>query len=381
MATINKFDKSSGFIVPAKHYAGLTGPSAKFALSKNDYFAGITFLCEWITRDSFYHDPASGGNKGVLINTHPGITLTYQTKRLDKIFAGTSAAPIVNEIKGAIKSGNITPNMRNTKFSPSDYYKMFQAIEPSYTNDAYKLIRNNLERNKFASEILSGYKKGTKEYEDMKTRLTQRVVNQLPASAFSVIQQGVYKCGSAGFGRFKTLLNGTISAGLDLQNQDRHLQENAKSIVYTYSTKSGRKTDTRVMEIHRLFYVSGKGISPKLGEKIVDGIALTPSEMKQIQELSKKAGITNIVKGNKTVFSDISTDFEKGKNINYDSEIANTGIKDMKTSKLIRDSNKTITVTPPATSGKSFDKPKNIGNNESITAKYLNAKKVYSDYN
>ena len=63
---------------------------------------------------------------------------------------------------------------------------------------------------------------------------------------------------------------------------------------------------------------------------------LTAAEMKQIQELSKKAGITNIVKGNKTVFSDISTDFEKGKNINYDSEIANTGIKDMKTSIVLR---------------------------------------------
>ena len=49
------------------------------------------------------------------------------------------------------------------------------------------------------------------------------------------------------------------------------------------------------MEIHRLFYVSGKGINPKLGEKIVDGIELTAAEMKQIQELSKKAGITKVV--------------------------------------------------------------------------------------
>ena len=68
--------------IPQHMLQGLTGQAAGYAVSRGDYFGGITFLAEAVRSNAFYFDPASGSKgKGTLINTHPGIKLSYQSDK------------------------------------------------------------------------------------------------------------------------------------------------------------------------------------------------------------------------------------------------------------------------------------------------------------
>jgi hypothetical protein len=130
-----------------------------------------------------------------------------------------------------------------------------------------------------------------------KSDVLREVKRNLPAPSYAVLQHLAYKYGNGGINRFTSLLDKSISAALDEPNQDKHLEEGAKFIVYHYRDKNNRLIqDTRAMNIHRLFYVSGLKFSPDLNMKIVTGIGrLDEKERAVVNEVTTRAGIKPII--------------------------------------------------------------------------------------
>jgi hypothetical protein len=280
----------AGFI-PQHMLRGLSGKAAGYAISQGDFFGGVTFLAEGVRNNAFYFDPASGSKgKGILINTHPGITLKYQKDyEIRKMFNATTLAPMTNEILNGVKSGTITPRMKAATLVISDYYNMFNQINGKYSAGADNAIMNVIGKNKFARDMLS--------HGATKSDVLREVKRNLPAPSYAVLQHLAYKYGNGGINRFTSLLDKSISAALDKPNQDKHLEEGAKFIVYHYRDKNNRLIqDTRAMNIHRLFYVSGLKFSPDLNMKIVTGMGrLDEKERAVVNEVTTRAGIKPII--------------------------------------------------------------------------------------
>lgn len=292
---LGNFKPDAGFI-PQSMLKGLTGKASAYAISQGDYFGGVTFLAEGVRSNAFYFDPASGSRgKGILINTHPGITLPYQTDaEIRKMFGRTTLAGMTDEIISGVKRGQITANMRNSTLVISDYYNMFNDINQKYSVGADNALKGRLSQNRFAKEML----------EDGKT--TQEVMREikrnLPAPSYAVLQHLSYKYGPGGIRKFGSLLDHSISAALDPENQTEHLQNGAKHIVYHYRNKNNELIqDTRAMNIHRLFYTSGVRFSPELNMKIVTGSQLNNNEQAVVSAVAKQAGVGSIVQAGKPI--------------------------------------------------------------------------------
>lgn len=316
--------KGDSKFIPQSMLKGLTGQAAAYAVSKGDYFGGVTFLSEGVRSKAFYFDPASGSRgKGVLINTHPGITLPYQSEsEIRKIFGNTSLSPMTDEIIRGVKHGQMTNNMRQAQLRVGDYYNMFKHVQDKYSAGAHNALLGVISQNPFAKELLSEGKS--------KQEVLKEVKENLPVTSYAVLQHLAYKYGNGGIKKFTSLLNATISAGLDTENQEEHLAKGAKHIVYHY--RDGKNTlhqDTRVMNIHRLFYTAGVRFSPELNMKIVGNKELTQEEEKLVNEVSKEAGLGKLVDKGKIKLPDgtiNSTKNSKSDKMELEVESANKGI-------------------------------------------------------
>ena len=286
---LNGYKAESGFI-PQNMLRGLTGKASAYAIANGDYFGGITFLAEGVRSNAFYFDPASGSRKGILINTHPGITLKYQSaEEMRRMFGHTSIRNMTEEIIQASRNGQMTSRMRSAQLVVADYYNMFKEINRKYSRGADIALREHLDRNSYAKALMAqGLNRN-----DIMTRIKQN----LPAPSYAVLQHLSYKYGEGGIKRFHNLLDKSISAALDLPNQDKHLQDGARFIVYHYRNKNNQLIqDTRAMNIHRLFYTSGVKFSPELNMKLVTGGQLDNNEQTLVNSVAKSAGVDDIVK-------------------------------------------------------------------------------------
>lgn len=287
----------------------LIGKAAGYALTKGDYFGAITFLCEGVYPKAFYYDPASGGRRGTLVNTHPGITLSLQPENTIRgIFANTSLRDMTDEIvakslgKGASKG--ISGNMASARLQVSDYYHMFQRIEGTYSKGTYNALAGRLSSHPMAKQLLA---KGMDKAEVM-----EEIQSNLSPASYSVLQQLAYKYGNGGIKKFGKLLDYTINAALNPDNADKHLANGAKHIVYQYM--NGKKQwvqDTRVMNIHRLFFLSGEKFSPEMNLKLITGGKLDADEEKIVKEVAKKAGVSSIIKDGKLDLPDSTPESKK----------------------------------------------------------------------
>lgn len=298
-----KYGKNPNFI-PQSMLKSLHGKAAAYSISKGDYFGGITFLSEGVYPKAFYFDPASGNSKyGVLINTHPGITLKFQSKQeIKQMFQNTSIGHLTDEIVDAAHvTKRMTPAMKEARLQVSDFYKMFHVIEGKYTKGADDALKNRIDDNPFSKKLLaSGMSKN---------EILKQIKEDLPITSFAVLQQLSYKYGQKNINKFTKLLDSTISAALDKDNQEQHLANGAKYIVYHF--KNGQNQliqDTRVMNIHRLFYTAGVKFSPEINLKLATGTKLEGDELKQVQEIAQKAGVSNIIKDGKLNVPDSTPD-------------------------------------------------------------------------
>lgn len=284
------YKPDAGFI-PQSMLRGLTGRASAYAISQGDYFGGITFLAEGVRSNAFYFDPASGSRgKGILINTHPGITLPYQKDHeIRKMFGRTTLAGMTDEIINGVKRGQITPNMRNAQLVISDYYNMFNDINQKYSVGADNALKGRLNNNRFAKELMNNGMSANDVMREIK--------RNLPAPSYAVLQHLSYKYGPGGIKRFGSLLDHSISAALDKDNQEQHLANGVKHIVYHYrNSRNELIQDTRAMNIHRLFYTSGVRFSPELNMKLVTGGNLNAQEQATVNDVAKQAGLGQIVK-------------------------------------------------------------------------------------
>lgn len=323
-ATGKSYDAAGGF-VPQSLLKGQTGAAAKYALSKGDYFAGITFLCEGVRPNAFYFDPASGGKYGTLINTHPGITLSLQENAtIHRIFHNTSLSPLSNEIVASVRAGRISQAMRVSKLQTSDYYQMFNVVEERYSRGADNAMKRRFQHVPEANALL---KQGMSPQQ-----VLMKIKQNLPPQVYSVLEQVSYKYGAGGINRFRPLLDATIKAGLDLPNQQRHLENGAKHIVYQYTNKNKQVIqDTRVMNIHRLFYTAGNRFSRELDMKIVGNEQLNAQEISLVNQVANKAGIPSPVKNGRVEMPDATKDtvisgYNQKGDINLDVNAINRGI-------------------------------------------------------
>jgi hypothetical protein len=279
--------------IPQHLLKSQTGQAAKYAISRGDYFAGITFLCEGVRPNAFYFDPASGGKYGTLINTHPGITLPFQKDHeIRAMFKGTSIAGITEEIIAGVRSGKMTTNMKQARLQTSDYYNMFRVVEAKYTRGADEALKKRLAHVPESKALLAQ----GKSLNDVLNTVKQ----QLPAPSYSVLQQLSYKYGTRGINRFTKLLDSSIKAALDPANREQHLANGSKHIVYHYvNSKKQVIQDTRVMNIHRLFYTAGAKFSNELNMKLSSNETLTAQEEQLVNNVAKQAGIPPVIKNGK----------------------------------------------------------------------------------
>lgn len=316
--------KSDAKFIPQHMLKGLTGQAAGYAISRGDYFGGVTFLSEGVRSNAFYFDPASGAKgKGTLVNTHPGITLTYQTdKEIRNMFGNTSLSPLTEEILRSVRGGTISPNMRNSHLRVGDYYNMFKHVQDKYTAGANNALMGVMQNNPFAKSMLAQGK--------TKQETLRAIKENLPVGSYAVLQHLAYKYGNGGIKRFTSLLNHTISAGLDVKNQEQHLANGAKYIVYHYRDKSNTMhQDTRVMNIHRLFYTAGVKFKPELNLKIATNQTLTEEETKLVNSVAQTAGLGKLVKDGHVKFPDgtiSSTKNSQSEKYQLDIDAANKGI-------------------------------------------------------
>lgn len=304
---LGKYNNSK--FIPQHLTKTLIGKAAGYALTKGDYFGAITFLCEGVYPKAFYYDPATGGTRGTLVNTHPGITLSLQPDNTIRgIFVNTSLRHMTEEIVDKAKyNRGISSNMANARLQVSDYYHMFQKIEGKYSQGAYKALEGRLAGHPLAKPLLA---KGMSKAEVM-----EQMQSELSPASYSVLQQLAYKYGNGGIKRFGKLLDATISAGLDPDNQEKHLAQGAKHIVYQYmNSKKQWIQDTRVMNIHRLFFLSGEKFSPELNLKLITGSKLDKSEEELVSKVAKKAGVPNIIKDGRLDLPDGTIDTVKQAN-------------------------------------------------------------------
>ena len=166
--------KGDSKFIPQHMLKGLTGQAAGYAISRGDYFGGVTFLSEGVRSNAFYFDPASGAKgKGTLVNTHPGITLTYQTdKEIRNMFGNTSLSPLTEEILRSVRGGTISPNMRNSHLRVGDYYNMFKHVQDKYTAGANNALMGVMQNNPFAKSMLAQGKTKQETLINIKENLT-----------------------------------------------------------------------------------------------------------------------------------------------------------------------------------------------------------------
>lgn len=334
---LGKYENSK--FIPQSLAKTLIGKAAGYALTKGDYFGAITFLCEGVYPKAFYYDPATGGTRGTLVNTHPGITLSLQSeKTIRGIFSNTSLKDMTDEIVyKSLKNKGISPNMANARLQVSDYYHMFQKIEGGYSKGAYDALSGRLSSHPMAKKLLnSGMSK---------SEVMEQIQSELPPAAYSVLQQLAYKYGNGGIKRFGKLLDHTISAGLDPDNQDQHLANGSKFIVYQYmNSKKQWVQDTRVMNIHRLFYTAGEKFSPELNLKLITGSKLDPLENDIVKNVAKKAGVPNIIKDGQLDLPDGNAESKKysgTEKIKLNTNTINKGVS------VVNQNFKPIDVEPP----------------------------------
>lgn len=347
-------DELGGFI-PSKHMQGLNGKAAAVALAGGDYFAAITFLCEGVRTKAFYMDPATGGRYGALVNTHPGITLKFQTNdEIKRIFQASSISPMTNHIIDNVRSGTISPQMRNATLQIDDYYKMFRQIEGKYAKGAESALLHHMKTNPYAKELLK-----TKS----QAEVLKEIKSGLPPASYSVLQQLSYKYGPGKVKSFSGLVQGSISAALDEKNRDEHLVNGAKHIVYQYmNSKKQWVQDTRVMGLHRLFFTAGERFSKDLNYKLVTGQALSGSELALVKDVASKAGVGNLV-GNNGVLNipDATKESVKSKSsedLKLNTDLANKGVTSVN-----------FNFKPQAIDGGGERKEKSIVNTEAIKEK------------
>lgn len=316
--------KGDAKFIPQHMLRSLTGQAAGYAVSRGDYFGGITFLSEGVRSNAFYFDPASGSRgKGVLINTHPGITLPYQSdKEIRNMFGNTSLAGMTEEILRGVRNGQMSSNMKNAHLRVGDYYNMFKHVQDKYTAGANGALLGVMNKNSFAQKLLA---EGHSKQEVLRT-----IKEQLPVTSYAVLQHLAYKYGNGGIKRFTNLLNHTISAGLDTANQEKHLADGAKYIVYHYRDgKNVLHQDTRVMNIHRLFYTAGVKFSPELNMKIISNQELNATETQLVNSVATSAGLGKLVQNGKINLPDgdaSSTKNSRSEKFTLDIDAANKGI-------------------------------------------------------
>lgn len=316
--------KNSKFI-PQSLVNTLIGKTAGYALTKGDHFGAITFLCEGVYPQAFYYDPASGGKRGILVNTHPGITLSLQREgTIRKIFSNTSLAGMTDEIvsKSIGNNRGISPNMKAAKLKISDYYNMFKMIQGNYSDGVKNALKARFNQHPLAEKLI---KQGF-----TKDNILTKIQSSLPPSAYAVLQQLAYKYGTGGIKHFGKLLDNAINAGLDPEHQDAHLANGAKYIVYQYMNKNKQWVqDTRVMNIHRLFFTSGQKFSPELNLKLITGKTLDEKEENIVKNVAQKAGVSSIVKNGKLDLPDSTLDTIKQSNpdnIHFNTNAINKGV-------------------------------------------------------
>ena len=316
-------NKDSKFI-PQSMLKGLTGRASAYAMSQGDYFGGITFLAEGVRTSAFYFDPASGAKgKGVLINTHPGITLKYQTDtEIRKMFGGTSISNMTEEILSGVKRGQMSSNMKQAELRVGDYYQMFKQVQDKYSAGANNALLGMMDKNTHAKAMMATGKS--------KQEVLREVKENLPVTSYAVLQHLSYKYGPGGIKKFTNLLNHSISAGLDVANQESHLERGAKNIVYHYRDKNNTlHQDTRAMDIHRLFYTAGVKFSPSLNLKIATNSDLNPNEERLVNQVANKAGLGNISKNGKLDFPDGTARNSETDNLKLDFDRANKGLNNV----------------------------------------------------
>lgn len=310
--------------IPQHMLRSLTGQAAGYAVSRGDYFGGITFLAEGVRSNAFYFDPASGSRgKGVLINTHPGITLPYQSdKEIRNMFSNTSLAGMTEEILRGVRNGQMSSNMKNAHLRVGDYYNMFKHVQDKYTAGANNALMGMMNKNPFAQKLLA---QGHSRQDILRT-----IKENLPVTSYAVLQHLAYKYGNGGIKRFTNLLNHTISAGLDTENQDKHLAEAVQYIVYHYrDSKNVLHQDTRVMNIHRLFYMAGVKFSPELNMKIISNQELNGLESQVVNGIAISAGLGEIVQNGKINLPDgdvSSTKNSRSEKFSLDIDASNKGL-------------------------------------------------------
>lgn len=301
----------------------LSGKASAYALSRNDYFAAVTFIAEGVKESAFYKDPASGGKYGTLYNSHPGITMRFQSdSEILSMFGKTSVAHqkqnILSNLRG-LQNNNIKtlPQfMKDMRLSIGDHYEMFNTIRNKYSNNLNKTLYSVMDSNPFVKDRLSkGHSKETV-FNDIK--------KNMPSSAYGVLQHIAYKHGSAG--KFKGLLNHSISAALDPENREKHLVNGASHIIYSYvNAKKEKVIDKYAMKVHRLFYLSGATLSPDLNMKILQNNKLDQNEEKKVNDIAQKVGIGKIIKNGKTDFGERLDNSKLDKEKSLDTSLLDKG--------------------------------------------------------
>lgn len=278
----------------------LTGKAATFALANGNYYAGLTILCEGVKEKAFYFDPASGGKYGTLINTHPGITLRFQTEsEMRKMFGQTKLAPMTESLIRNIQAKRLTPEMRQLTLDIPDYNRMFNVIANKYSSDADKFVKERLSQHPLSKRLLQ---QGM-----TKDQVLNQIKSDLPVSSYAVLQHLSYKYGPRMRNYFGKLVDGTISAALDLPNQERHLLNTAQHIVYKYMSEGGKwHVDTRVMNYHRMFYTAGHKFTPEINLKLASNTPLTEAESKVVSNVIRNAGLSVSVKNGRVNFPEIT---------------------------------------------------------------------------
>ena len=238
------------------------------------------------------------------------------------MFGNTSLAGMTEEILRGVRNGQMSSNMKNAHLRVGDYYNMFKHVQDKYTAGANGALLGVMNKNPFAQKLLA---EGHSKQEVLRT-----VKEQLPVTSYAVLQHLAYKYGNGGIKRFTNLLNHTISAGLDTANQEKHLADGAKYIVYHYRDgKNVLHQDTRVMNIHRLFYTAGVKFSPELNMKIISNQELNATETQLVNSVATSAGLGKLVQNGKINLPDgdaSSTKNSRSEKFTLDIDAANKGI-------------------------------------------------------
>ena len=314
--------------VPQSLMKGRVGMAAGYAFSKGDYFGGVTFLSEGISNKAFYLDPASNPKNGTLINTNPGITLSRQNEStIRAIFKNTSLAGMTDEIIHQSKGGRggtglgISSNMAKVSLQVGDYYNMFKVVQGSYSNSLVSAMKERLPHNPHAKALLSSGMS--------RDAVMRKIQENLPPASYGVLQHMTYKFGGQGVRRFGKVFDGAISAALDPANQEQHLTNGAKHMVYYFRNKnSAWQPDTRVMDIHRIIFTSGKRLSPELNLKLATQAELNANELNLVSGIAKQAGVSGIIKDGRVKLPDSPTEtLGNSQKLDWDEKAANRGMR------------------------------------------------------